>query len=323
MPLRELYEQRLGLVRLYEALGFYCYHLAEHHATRLGMASASSVFLSAVAQRTSRIKLGPLVYLLPLHHPVRLLEEIGMLDQLSGGRLQLGIGPGGQPAEHERFGLARDDIRPMFEEVLEILLKGLGSEILEHQGSYYKLDRVPQVIKPIQQPHPPLWYGTSSPDRAEWAAHHRVNLVSFMPNARVRAISDALRAAWAATGEEEAACPFMGLARQLIVAESDGEARRLAMRVWPHFATNFNWLVNRLGMEPFPFPQDFDGAVQIGIAFAGSPDTVRQWMRAAEAEAGIDYMLVEMVFGDMTTEEATRSITLFGREVIPAFADHE
>lgn len=95
MALGEQYEHRLRFVEMYEALGFYCYHLAEHHATELGMAPSSSVFLSAVAQRTRTLKFGPLVYLLPLHHPLRLLEEIGMLDQLSGGRFQPGVGPGG------------------------------------------------------------------------------------------------------------------------------------------------------------------------------------------------------------------------------------
>jgi alkanesulfonate monooxygenase SsuD/methylene tetrahydromethanopterin reductase-like flavin-dependent oxidoreductase (luciferase family) len=321
MPLAEQYAQRLQFVELYEELGFYAYHLAEHHGTPLGMASASSVFLSAVAQRTRTLKFGPLVYLLPLYHPLRLLEEIGMLDQLGGGRLQVGVGPGGQVAEHSRFGVAADDVRPMFEEALEVLLKGMASESLEHKGRYYDIPPTPQIIKPLQQPHPPLWYGTSSPERAEWAVKHRINLVSLMPNARTRPIADALKAAWSASGNPETERPFMGLSRLPILADTDGEARAIAERVWPGFARSFNWLVNWLGRDPFPIPDSFAGAEQFGLAFAGSPETARQWVAQAQDEAGIDYMAVELVFGDLTTEEATRSINLFAREVMPAFAD--
>lgn len=320
MPLGEQYEQRLRFTELYEELGFHCYHLAEHHATPLGVASSSSVFLSAVAQRTRTLKFGPLVYLLPLHHPVRLLEEIGMLDQMSNGRFQLGVGPGGQVAEHARFGVRPEELRPLFDEVLEVLLKGFASDVLEHKGRYYDLAPVPQIIKPIQQPHPPLWYGTGSPDRAAWAAEHGVNLVALVPNARVRLIADALQQAWTATGKPTADKPFVGVLRNLIVADTDEQAQEIAARVWRRFATSFNWLVNWAGLDPFPFPGEFVEAQQRGMAFAGSPDSVRDWIAAAEREAGIDYLAAELVFGDMTTAEATRSITLFGREIIPAFA---
>src|SRR2546430_10900035 len=91
-PLAGFYEERLSLIEAYDRSGLYAYHCAEHHATPLGMSPSPSVFLAAVAQRTERILLGPLVYTLALYHPLRLAEEICMLDQLSGGRLQLGIG---------------------------------------------------------------------------------------------------------------------------------------------------------------------------------------------------------------------------------------
>ncbi len=98
--LAEQLEDRLKLIGLLEAEGYFAYHLAEHHSTPLGMAPSPSVFLAAVAQRTRKIKFGPLVYVLPLHHPLRLYEEICMLDHLSGGRLQLGVGRGGALLEH-------------------------------------------------------------------------------------------------------------------------------------------------------------------------------------------------------------------------------
>src|SRR5215469_15759337 len=91
-PLHDYYDARLTIVEAYDRLGFYAYHVAEHHATPLGMAPSPSVFLAAVAQRTRRLRFGPLVYALPLYHPLRLIEEICMLDQMSDGRLEIGFG---------------------------------------------------------------------------------------------------------------------------------------------------------------------------------------------------------------------------------------
>jgi alkanesulfonate monooxygenase SsuD/methylene tetrahydromethanopterin reductase-like flavin-dependent oxidoreductase (luciferase family) len=98
-PLHQLYKDRLQLLEAADAAGFFCYHLAEHHATLLGMAPSPALFLTAAAQRTQRIRLGPLVYLLPLYNPLGLIEEVCMLDQLSGGRLELGVGRGVTPYE--------------------------------------------------------------------------------------------------------------------------------------------------------------------------------------------------------------------------------
>jgi alkanesulfonate monooxygenase SsuD/methylene tetrahydromethanopterin reductase-like flavin-dependent oxidoreductase (luciferase family) len=104
-PLHQLYKDRLQLLGVADAAGFFCYHLAEHHATPLGMAPSPALFLTAAAQRTQRIRLGPLVYLLPLYNPLRLIEEVCMLDQLSDGRLELGIGRGVTPYELRYYGV--------------------------------------------------------------------------------------------------------------------------------------------------------------------------------------------------------------------------
>src|ERR1700740_388758 len=103
-PLADYYEDRLKIAEAYDRAGFYAYHLAEHHSTPLGMAPSPSVFLAAVAQRTKRLRFGPLVYLLPLYHPPRLAEETAMLDQLSHGRLEVGVGRGRSPIEVALYG---------------------------------------------------------------------------------------------------------------------------------------------------------------------------------------------------------------------------
>src|SRR6202161_2712838 len=97
--LPDFYEDRLKIAEAYDRSGFYSYHLAEHHSTPLGMAPSPSVFLAAAAQRTKNLRLGTMVYALPLHHPLRMIEEICMLDNLSGGRLDIGFGRGSAPME--------------------------------------------------------------------------------------------------------------------------------------------------------------------------------------------------------------------------------
>ena len=99
VSLDRFYADRLRLVEAYDRAGFYGYHVAEHHATPLGVAPSPGVWLAAVAERTKRLRFGPLVYLLPLYHPLKLLEEICMLDQMSGGRFLLGVGRGISPIE--------------------------------------------------------------------------------------------------------------------------------------------------------------------------------------------------------------------------------
>ncbi|MBO9574519.1 MAG: LLM class flavin-dependent oxidoreductase [Sphingobium sp.] len=313
------YAQRLALVERYEALGFHCYHLAEHHATRLGTAPSPSVFLAAVAQRTKTLRFGPLVYLLPLYHPVRLLEEIGMLDQMSSGRLQVGVGKGGQPAEHSRLGVDAGDLDALFQESFDVLMKGFSGETLEHDGRFFKIPPTPQLIKPAQRPHPPLWYGTGNPARCAWAAERDLNLVSGLPNAKTRPIADAFAEELERLGRAGAGRPFMGVLRQVYVAPTDAEAERIAARAWKAFAANFNWLVSWLGRPIFPLPPTFGEAQAAGVAFAGAPASVRDWIAHSRDEAGINYIAAELVFGDLTTDEALQCIELFGREVLPAF----
>src|SRR6476646_3276318 len=125
VPLGEHYENRLKLIEAYDRLGLRSYHLAEHHATPLGMAPSPGIFLAAVAQRTRRLRFGPLVYTLSLYHPLRLAEEICMLDQLSGGRFELGIGQGVSPHELEYYGVAPGAARGLYLEASTVILGAL------------------------------------------------------------------------------------------------------------------------------------------------------------------------------------------------------
>src|ERR671936_2255151 len=137
LPLPELYEQRLQCLEYADEAGFYCYHLAEHQGTPLGMAPSPGVFLAAVIQRTHRLRLGPLVYLLPLYSPLRLVQEICMLDNMSRGRLEVGVGRGVSPYELAFYKVTPQEARAMFREALDVLIAGLTTGEVSYEGKYF------------------------------------------------------------------------------------------------------------------------------------------------------------------------------------------
>src|SRR5258705_13388508 len=126
-PLAVLFENRLKLAEAYARLGIHALHVAEPHSTPLGMSPSPSVFLALAAQRTRRLRLGPLVYTLPLSPPLRLAEEICTLDHLSGGRLELGVGRGVSPLETAAFGVDWEKAQAMYLEAFQILMQALTS----------------------------------------------------------------------------------------------------------------------------------------------------------------------------------------------------
>jgi alkanesulfonate monooxygenase SsuD/methylene tetrahydromethanopterin reductase-like flavin-dependent oxidoreductase (luciferase family) len=320
-PLGVQYAERLALIEAYDRLGFHAYHVAEHHSTPLGMAPSPSVFLAAAAQRTTRLRLGPLVYTLSLYHPLRLIEEICMLDQLSGGRFELGIGRGISPIELGLYGADPSQAQPVFEEVLAILLKGLTSPRLDHDGKYYRFANVPMQLAPVQRPHPPLWCGTNNPDSAAEIARLGANIGHNLPPAQARICTDAYRAAWAAAGRDGAALPFMGITRHIVVAPTDDEALRIARRAYLRWHDSFYTLFRAYKQRPrLIYPDTFDEIMARGEAAAGAPATVRKLLRDQVEQAGVNYLFCRFAFGDMTLAEATRSIELFAAEIMPALA---
>ena len=249
--LPNFYEDRLRLIELYDRAGLYAYHLAEHHGTPLGMAPSPSVFLAAVAQRTRRLRFGPTVYCLPLYPPLRLIEEICMLDQMSDGRLELGVGRGISPIEIAFFDLDPAETPAMYREGLDLILQGLANASagrdFSFEGDYYRAADVPMVLAPAQQPHPPLWYGLGRPDSVAWAAANRVNVISNQPPERTRPITDAYRAAWREAGRPEAELPTMGIAFHLVIAETEREALETARRGYRIWRDSFYLLWERAG----------------------------------------------------------------------------
>ena len=317
LPLNHYYEARLKLIEAYERAGFYAYHVAEHHSTPIGMAPSPSVFLSAIAQRTKTLRFGPMVYALPLHHPLRLIEEICMVDQLSGGRLEIGFGRGSSPTENALYGQDPALAQDMYTEGRELILQGLTQKILNHEGKHYKFKDVPMELEPLQKPHPPMWYGVHSVEAAERAAKQSLNMISLDSAMDTRSFNDKFRETWR-TLHGDKPTPKLGLSRFIVIAETDKEALTVARRAYPVWHRNFYFLAHLSGRMPtHPRAPEFDQMMNIGQAIAGTPETVQQFLQLQIDESAANYLVGQFAFGDLSLAESLRSVELFQKAVMP------
>ena len=196
------------------------------------MAPSPSVFLAAVSQRSERLRFGPLLYVTPMYHPLRVAEEVVMLDHLSRGRLELGLGRGASPVEIATFNIDPENAPAMNREATELVLKALTSDVLSFEGKFYRCNNVRIAERPLQRPYPPLWFAPIEPSRAADAAKLKGNMVTLIPNAGVKACVDAYRSTWLALGHKETEMPLVGVFRHVVVADSDEKhAPRPATRI--------------------------------------------------------------------------------------------
>lgn len=309
-----LYEERLQMLEFADAAGFARYHKAEHHFTVLDSAPSAMVFLAAAAQRTKRIRLGSLVSLLPFYHPLRLIEEICMVDHLSGGRLDVGVGKGISPVEHRLWGNEPDEAVECTMEVLDILRAGLTTDRLSHAGSDFAFDGVPLVMRPVQTPHPPIWY----PGNVELAGAHRLNTVIAGPPSAVKARIERYRALVASCSDDwnpGVANPIIGATCHVYMAGTRAAALERAREAWRVLDSNLMSLWRACDVTPPAgnpaMNGDFDRALAANLVLAGTADEVRTHVEALRDEACLNYFVGAFAWGDLTHDEAMASLTLF------------
>jgi alkanesulfonate monooxygenase SsuD/methylene tetrahydromethanopterin reductase-like flavin-dependent oxidoreductase (luciferase family) len=324
-PLHKIYDERMTLLKAADDAGFYGYHLTEHHMTPLSTTPSPSVFLAAAARETTRIRLGALLYLLPLYHPIRLLEEICMLDHLSGGRVDFGVGRGIAPPEFDAFdvdiGRSQDD----YEHALAVLLQGFTRDRIDYTCDRYHFKDVPVVMRPLQRPYPPLWYGLRGSDGGPlFAARHGMNGVTLGPDDKCAATLAAFRQRWAACADERrqfgspVQTPIAGLMRTMFIADSDAEANRIARPAYARWYGSLGWLWKKRGIAlPISIPEDFEGAKQSGALVVGGPDTVARVLEGQAQRVGHNYLVLMLAFGALTHAQEMHSLDLFRREVMP------
>lgn len=319
----ETIQRETNAMRLADELGFDAVWLAEHQGSDYGMIGNAAVILAAVAASTKRIRLGTAVSVLPLHHPLRTAEEYAFVDQISGGRLELGVGRGYQPGEFTRYGLNVSENRVRFEESLEILKGAWTSEgEFEYDGMFYQIPPTTVHPKPLQKPHPPLWIATGSIETMEWAGRQLIPFMAapLLPHAVLNGRREAfIRAATDAghTAEDaQSTASDFWLLKSVFVADSDQEARDACER---SFSWYFAELNARRMFEAPAEPQPYEFYLNPQSFFWGTPKRVRDTMQQAIAETGAKRIMCWFDHGGMDADALTHSLQLFADKVMPHF----
>jgi alkanesulfonate monooxygenase SsuD/methylene tetrahydromethanopterin reductase-like flavin-dependent oxidoreductase (luciferase family) len=328
-PLAKQFDERLQFVAAADEAGIYAYQVAEHHGTPLNMVPHPGTYLGAVARATKQIRLGALVFLLPLYTPLRLLEELAILDHLSHGRLDIGIGRGVSPFELNFHKVKHEQSRDIFLDAYDCLLKGFTQDELNHDGPFFSYTKVPMILKPMQKPYPPIWYASSAEFGSRWAGERGLHFSTLGSIENAKKNINAYKEAYAKRGMPAHPKPeisgglVLAANRQLVVADTLEEARKIAKPAHELHHEKIMWLQNRNVMT-INYTQNivagFDDAVKAGSVIVGTPDTVRADIERQAKAIGINHMNFSMFFGNMTLDQALRSQRLFAQEVMPKLA---
>ncbi|MBN97879.1 MAG: hypothetical protein CME16_01340 [Gemmatimonadetes bacterium] len=317
---QKLLQETLEEIVAAETLGFENVWLTEHHATAFGTCASPSVLAAAVAMRTQRVGIGFAVHVVPLHHPLRLAEEIALVDQLSQGRVLAGLGPGYAPFEFALYGVDIEERHERLWESVEILRKAWCREQFDHQGTFYNFHQASIMPRPLQRPHPPLAIAATSGDSVVRTARSSCRLLLLVERQKIPAhlaiYREAARCAGAAPGEIESNLRHTGILRNIYVATKEGEAREEVRAATAKLVR----LRNRLAQST-PSQSELDSQLEQYLnqrVIFGPPAKVAEEIAALEA-VGAGEVLCWFRWGDMGHVQVMQSMRLFAAEVMPNF----
>jgi len=315
VPLHTVYERALQRIVTMDDAGYDAVWLAEHHFTTYSVCPSVHLMALEAAHRTHRIRIGTAVSLAALYHPLRLAEEVALLDVLTGGRVNWGAGRGFERTEFEAFGVPLDETAPRFREAVEVVLAAWRNERLTFHGKYWHFDDVEVLPKPAQQPGPPTWVAATSPDAVSWAASLGYEIL-MDPHASFAEIG----AKYERYCEERATHGFgppsdTPMARLVAVAATDEEAREIARvgAAWTIGAyANADGGAIGVPVGPNGFGADvesrIDGYVDDKIVW-GSPARVRDELSRLAEQMHLGYLMIAPLSHD--------SFVRFTDEVLP------
>jgi alkanesulfonate monooxygenase SsuD/methylene tetrahydromethanopterin reductase-like flavin-dependent oxidoreductase (luciferase family) len=329
------FEEHLSDAQLAERCGFSSFFFIEHQNAGFDCVSASAVYLTALARATRKIRIGTMIFQIPLHHPIRLAQDTATIDHLSRGRLDVGIGFGTRAREFAPWQINFDTRRSVGHEAIEVLLKAWTQRVVNHAGEHFVFAEALPQPHPYQKPYPPVWLGAHSPSSYEYAAMmnfnvgqifevetvvaekfaHWRNAMKQYSHSGPRARAALVRHVHVAKTDELArqqAEPYMlrgiqgpaSVARAEVMLESSSPETRERARVF------------------YETTKSADFWLDEGLAFVGSPETVSSAIRLQQQRAGYDVLLLNR-FDEIPHDLYTASMKLFGEEVIPRFASPE
>lgn len=340
----EGYQQVIQQTVLAEEMGFEYVWLVEHHfLTEFAHSSAPEVFLAALSQRTTTMRLGHGVVLLTTNHPARVAERIATLDVLSNGRVEFGTGRGGGAYQIEPFGTPLADTKAKWEEALSIIPRMMTEEVFSHKGKYFDIEPREIWPKPLQKPHPPLWVACVQPASFEDAGRKGIGALAFTQAepgilaSRVQLYRDAIKNAepvGLAVNNQVSAYTLgicletdkraMEVARPAALWHADN-ARRLRDHDWKQprdipesYKYHFERYQGNIPDGRLSAGGDLEQLVSSGTYCIGNPDTTIRTIEKYQA-AGVDQIMLLMQFGGVPHDKIMESIRLYGKHVIPHF----
>ncbi len=315
-----------------DALGFDAVWIAEHHFSEYGTAPDVAVLAAELAQRVTRMRIGTAVSILPFNHPVRTAESFDMVDVLSDGRLDFGVGRGYQPAEFAGFGIAMEESRERFDESLEIIRRAWTEESVTFEGRYFRVRDLRVLPKPVQKPHPPIWAAAVSPDSFGRMGRQGLRILSapsITPPALMAESYRAYRRGWEAAGHPADGLEVPAL-HFVYVGGSEARARHEPREsaMW-YFQTIARLIAAGGGATPEGYEfyararrhlevVDYDALCRDVLLF-GEPARVVERIERLREELGVIYLLCWMNFGGLERDLARASIRRFAERVIPRF----
>lgn len=308
-----VFDAGVALWQRMDKLGFEGIFFSEHHFG-LSYSPSPNLLIASIARSTERLRLGTMGMVLPLYQPWRMLEEIGMLDHLTGGRLEIGCASG-VPQELIQIGIAAEENRQRFNEALDILDAWLAKPVISHHGLYWNFDNLRIVPRPLQRPAPPKWTTVVSTASAAKSADRRSKIcTAFESVARIREIFDAYRAE---ADRAAFACgpDHLAIRRNISIAASEAEARETA-----HLAKEMTRKVlsgdPRVKADASSLLDAKTGfAVHDDEFIAGTPAQVAEQIIEQCRACGAGHILV--ILGRAVDERRAEAVTLFGEEVLP------
>jgi len=299
-----------------EALGYHSSFLVEHHFSGWNQVSATLTLLTCLAMRTTRLRLGSAVIVLPWHHPVLLAEQAATLDLLSGGRLDLGIGKGYRHSEFKGFGIPREEAEPRFEEALDVILRSWTSrQRFSHHGRFWQLEDIVVEPPPAQRPHPPIWIAAASAPSIRRAAARGFNLI-LDQYAAPEVIGERIalyRAERQARGQTFDPMQ-VAVARQVYVAKNDADKEAALERLakYTQRTVDVSRAPDAQGGSHVLAYADGAGGTETNALY-GTPDEICDKLHALK-RAGAEYAVLTIAGG------AREQLRRFARDIMPEFS---
>jgi alkanesulfonate monooxygenase SsuD/methylene tetrahydromethanopterin reductase-like flavin-dependent oxidoreductase (luciferase family) len=327
---RDYYRETLDLVVLGEQLGYQSIWMGEEHFYAFGICPSPQIFLTAVAQRTERIRLGTAISLLPMEHPIRKAEDFAMLDMLCDGRLDFGVGRGSITKHFYGFNVDPAESRPRYEEAITIIKKAWTEPSFSYDGQFWQVPEVSVSPKPVQAPHPPIYRGTVSLEAYEQAA--KVGDNAFVvpwttgPHSEVRTRLDAYRSQTLEAGhpkgrETAIFFLFIGKDHQAAKKEAEDVTRKYSQHISGYSVARDPAKDLKSGLFKL---QDWITSIPENVeerAIVGTPAQCIRRLEELDDELGLDRVAFYIHPGARDIESARSGMEMFADEVMPHFTE--